>query len=135
MSHQRRKISCRLWAYLTMKQLLDRQVLLKGQEKEDEKKEALKLSLKYQFVTPLTSVVVTKPQEGDVEVANKPKEGDGYTADVDFDYYSVGLNDLVAVERQLWLTLSEIKEKDWVFLMDALIALINGCSGFSLNAL
>ncbi len=49
-------------------------VILKGEEKEDEKKESLKLSLKYQFVTPLTSMVVTKPQEGDVEVAHKPKE-------------------------------------------------------------
>ncbi|XP_052465333.1 inter-alpha-trypsin inhibitor heavy chain H3-like [Carassius gibelio] len=66
----------RLWAYLTVKQLLERQVLLTGQEKEDEKKEALKLSLKYQFVTPLTSMVVTKPQEGEVEVADKPKEGE-----------------------------------------------------------
>uniref|UniRef100_A0A8C1D4Y6 Inter-alpha-trypsin inhibitor heavy chain 3b, tandem duplicate 2 n=1 Tax=Cyprinus carpio carpio TaxID=630221 RepID=A0A8C1D4Y6_CYPCA len=66
----------RLWAYLTVKQLLERQVLLKEQEKEDEKKEALKLSLKYQFVTPLTSMVVTKPQEGEVEVADKPKEGE-----------------------------------------------------------
>ncbi|XP_050978823.1 inter-alpha-trypsin inhibitor heavy chain H3-like isoform X2 [Labeo rohita] len=65
----------RLWAYLTVKQLLERQVLLKGQEKEDENKEALKLSLKYQFVTPLTSMVVTKPQEGEVEVADKPREG------------------------------------------------------------
>ncbi|MGD1441008.1 hypothetical protein ACP6H9_26935, partial [Vibrio harveyi] len=60
----------------TVKQLLERQVLLKGQEKEDIKKEALKLSLKYQFVTPLTSMVVTKPQEGEVEVADKPKEGE-----------------------------------------------------------
>uniref|UniRef100_A0A672QQ69 Inter-alpha-trypsin inhibitor heavy chain H3-like n=1 Tax=Sinocyclocheilus grahami TaxID=75366 RepID=A0A672QQ69_SINGR len=66
----------RLWAYLTVKQLLERQVLLKGQEKEDEKEEALQLSLKYQFVTPLTSMVVTKPQEGEVEVADKPKEGE-----------------------------------------------------------
>ncbi|XP_050979364.1 uncharacterized protein LOC127173492 [Labeo rohita] len=66
----------RLWAYLTVQQLLERQVLLKGQEKEDKKKEALKLSLKYKFVTPLTSMVVTKPQEGDVEVADKPKEGE-----------------------------------------------------------
>ncbi|XP_067243938.1 inter-alpha-trypsin inhibitor heavy chain H3-like isoform X2 [Chanodichthys erythropterus] len=66
----------RLWAYLTVKQLLERQVLLKGQEKEDEEKEALKLSLKYQFVTPLTSMVVTKPQEDEVEVADKPKEGE-----------------------------------------------------------
>uniref|UniRef100_A0A8C2FGF9 Zgc:112265 n=1 Tax=Cyprinus carpio TaxID=7962 RepID=A0A8C2FGF9_CYPCA len=64
----------RLWAYLTVKQLLERQVLLKGQEKEDEMKEALKLSLKYQFVTPLTSMVVTKPQEEEIEVAEKPKE-------------------------------------------------------------
>uniref|UniRef100_A0A672LJV6 Inter-alpha-trypsin inhibitor heavy chain H3-like n=1 Tax=Sinocyclocheilus grahami TaxID=75366 RepID=A0A672LJV6_SINGR len=66
----------RLWAYLTVKQLLERQAILKGQETEDEKKEALELSLKYQFVTPLTSMVVTKPQEGDVEVADKPKEGE-----------------------------------------------------------
>ncbi|KAK7127504.1 hypothetical protein R3I93_020175 [Phoxinus phoxinus] len=65
----------RLWAYLTVKQILERQVLLKGQEKEDEKKAALKLSLKYQFVTPLTSMVVTKPQGDEVEVADKPKEG------------------------------------------------------------
>ncbi|XP_048029080.1 inter-alpha-trypsin inhibitor heavy chain H3-like isoform X2 [Megalobrama amblycephala] len=65
----------RLWAYLTVKQLLERQVLLQGQEKEDEEKEALKLSLKYQFVTPLTSMVVTKPQKDEVEVADKPKEG------------------------------------------------------------
>ncbi|XP_077058966.1 inter-alpha-trypsin inhibitor heavy chain H3-like [Siphateles boraxobius] len=65
----------RLWAYLTVKQILERQVLLKGQEKEDEKKEALKLSLKYQFVTSLTSMVVTKPQDDEVEVADKPKEG------------------------------------------------------------
>jgi len=50
-------------------------VLLKGQEKEDEKEEALRLSLKYQFVTSLTSMVVTKPQEDEVEVADKPKEG------------------------------------------------------------
>ncbi|XP_073732381.1 inter-alpha-trypsin inhibitor heavy chain H3 isoform X17 [Misgurnus anguillicaudatus] len=65
----------RLWAYLTVKQLLDKQVLLEGPEKEAVKNESLKLSLKYQFVTPLTSMVVTKPQEGDVEVADKPKEG------------------------------------------------------------
>ncbi|XP_056591182.1 inter-alpha-trypsin inhibitor heavy chain H3 isoform X2 [Triplophysa dalaica] len=65
----------RLWAYLTVKQLLDRQVLLKGPEKEASKKEALNLSLKYQFVTSLTSMVVTKPQENQTEVADKPKEG------------------------------------------------------------
>uniref|UniRef100_A0A8C1VC56 Zgc:112265 n=1 Tax=Cyprinus carpio TaxID=7962 RepID=A0A8C1VC56_CYPCA len=81
----------RLWAHLTVKQLLDRQVLLKGQEKEDEKKESLKLSLKYQFVTPLTSMVVTKPQEGDVEVANKPKEGER-GGESTADYYDSDLS-------------------------------------------
>ncbi|XP_073667938.1 inter-alpha-trypsin inhibitor heavy chain H3-like isoform X2 [Paramisgurnus dabryanus] len=65
----------RLWAYLTVKQLLDKHVLLEGPEKEAVKNEAIKISLKYQFVTSLTSMVVTKPQEGDVEVADKPKEG------------------------------------------------------------
>uniref|UniRef100_A0A9J8CJK9 Inter-alpha-trypsin inhibitor heavy chain H3-like n=1 Tax=Cyprinus carpio carpio TaxID=630221 RepID=A0A9J8CJK9_CYPCA len=65
-------------------------VLLKGQEKEDEKKESLKLSLKYQFVTPLTSMVVTKPQEGDVEVANKPKEGER-GGESTADYYDSGM--------------------------------------------
>uniref|UniRef100_A0A671LVN6 Inter-alpha-trypsin inhibitor heavy chain H3-like n=1 Tax=Sinocyclocheilus anshuiensis TaxID=1608454 RepID=A0A671LVN6_9TELE len=85
----------RLWAYLTVKQLLERQVLLKGQEKEDEKKEALKLFMKYQFVTHLTSMVVTKPQEGDVEVANKPKEGErgekGERGHVYLDYFDSAL--------------------------------------------
>ncbi|XP_039529773.1 inter-alpha-trypsin inhibitor heavy chain H3-like isoform X1 [Pimephales promelas] len=73
--HENEDFMPRLWAYLTVKQILERQVLLKGQEKEDEKEEALKLSLKYQFVTSLTSMVVTKPQEDEVEVADKPKEG------------------------------------------------------------
>ncbi|CAB1315393.1 unnamed protein product [Coregonus sp. 'balchen'] len=48
----------RLWAYLTVKQLLDKD----GKVKEKVKKEALDLCLKYGFVTPLTSMVVTKPQ-------------------------------------------------------------------------
>ncbi|XP_039529771.1 inter-alpha-trypsin inhibitor heavy chain H3-like isoform X1 [Pimephales promelas] len=73
--HENDDFMPRLWAYLTVKQILERQVLLKGQEKEDEKEEALRLSLKYQFVTSLTSMVVTKPQEDEVEVADKPKEG------------------------------------------------------------
>ncbi|XP_042589737.1 inter-alpha-trypsin inhibitor heavy chain H3-like isoform X2 [Cyprinus carpio] len=98
----------RLWAYLTVKQLLERQVLLKGQEKEDEKKEALKLSLKYQFVTPLTSMVVTKPQEGDVEVADKPKEGEapprppapGFSQ----QHHSLGLHDAAVDHLSLGVT-------------------------------
>ncbi|XP_056324680.1 inter-alpha-trypsin inhibitor heavy chain H3b isoform X2 [Danio aesculapii] len=64
----------RLWAFLTVKQLLAKIMLLKGQEKDNAKKEALELSLKYKFVTPLTSLVVTKPQEDEVQVAVKPNE-------------------------------------------------------------
>ncbi|XP_030632211.1 inter-alpha-trypsin inhibitor heavy chain H3 [Chanos chanos] len=69
----------RLWAYLTVKQLLEKELMLKGQEKEAVRKEALDLSLKYNFVTPLTSMVVTKPQEEDIQVAHKPKERKGET--------------------------------------------------------
>lgn len=50
-------------------------MLLTGLEKDNAKKEALDLSLKYKFVTPLTSMVVTKPQDEEMQVAHKPKEG------------------------------------------------------------
>ncbi|XP_036414974.1 inter-alpha-trypsin inhibitor heavy chain H3-like [Colossoma macropomum] len=66
----------RLWACLTVKQLLEKEVTLEEEEKEAAKKEALDLSLKYKFVTPLTSMVVTKPHEEDTHVAHKPKEGE-----------------------------------------------------------
>ncbi|XP_016353349.1 inter-alpha-trypsin inhibitor heavy chain H4-like [Sinocyclocheilus anshuiensis] len=66
----------RLWAFLTVKQLLEKMVLLKDVEKENAKKEALDLSLEYKFVTPLTSMVVTKPQDEEIQVAHKPKEGE-----------------------------------------------------------
>ncbi|XP_076125334.1 inter-alpha-trypsin inhibitor heavy chain H3-like [Alosa pseudoharengus] len=66
----------RLWACLTVKQLLEKELILTGEEKEAVKKEALDLSLKYSFVTPLTSMVVTKPEGEDSQVANKPKEGE-----------------------------------------------------------
>lgn len=49
-------------------------MLLKDLEKENAKKEALELSLEYKFVTPLTSMVVTKPQDEEMQVAHKPKE-------------------------------------------------------------
>ncbi|XP_021466165.2 inter-alpha-trypsin inhibitor heavy chain H3 isoform X3 [Oncorhynchus mykiss] len=66
----------RLWAYLTVKQLLDKEVQSSGKVKEKVKKEALDLCLKYGFVTPLTSMVVTKPQGEASQVAHKPKEGE-----------------------------------------------------------
>ncbi|XP_066469058.1 inter-alpha-trypsin inhibitor heavy chain H4-like [Tiliqua scincoides] len=64
----------RLWAYLTIQQLLEKDVLAKGEQKKNLEAEALALSLKFNFVTPLTSMVVTKPDAQDV--ANKPTEAD-----------------------------------------------------------
>ncbi|NXF06795.1 ITIH3 inhibitor, partial [Smithornis capensis] len=67
----------RLWAYLTIEQLLEKRIAATGEEKENLTAEALALSLKYKFVTPLTSMVVTKPEENDNEdgIADKPTEG------------------------------------------------------------
>uniref|UniRef100_A0AAZ1X5L8 Uncharacterized protein n=1 Tax=Oreochromis aureus TaxID=47969 RepID=A0AAZ1X5L8_OREAU len=66
----------RVWAYLTVKQLLEKELQLSGPEKEKVKKEAMELSLKYSFVTPLTSMVVTKPPGENTDVLHKPKEGE-----------------------------------------------------------
>ncbi|XP_027134696.1 inter-alpha-trypsin inhibitor heavy chain H3 isoform X2 [Larimichthys crocea] len=66
----------RVWAYLTVKQLLEKELQLSGPEKDKVEKEALRLSLKYSFVTPLTSMVVTKPQGENTDVLHKPKEGE-----------------------------------------------------------
>ncbi|XP_018606724.1 inter-alpha-trypsin inhibitor heavy chain H3-like isoform X3 [Scleropages formosus] len=65
----------RLWAYLTVQQLLEKEVLLSGSDKEAIRERALNLSLKYSFVTPLTSMVVTKPEGDKSQVLHKPKEG------------------------------------------------------------
>ncbi|XP_014333931.2 inter-alpha-trypsin inhibitor heavy chain H3 [Bos mutus] len=67
----------RLWAYLTIEQLLDKRKNAQGEEKENLTAQALELSLKYHFVTPLTSMVVTKPEdnENQMAIANKPGEG------------------------------------------------------------
>ncbi|XP_045450405.1 inter-alpha-trypsin inhibitor heavy chain H4-like [Melitaea cinxia] len=68
----------RLWAYLTIKQLLDEREALDQTDSKDEKspeKRALAIALKYSFVTPLTSLVVVKPNATnavDAESADKP---------------------------------------------------------------
>ncbi|XP_072137006.1 inter-alpha-trypsin inhibitor heavy chain H3-like [Mobula birostris] len=66
----------RLWAYLTIQQLLEQRVSAAGEEKNNLTSRILELSLKYNFVTPLTSMVVTKPEENknDTFVADKPLE-------------------------------------------------------------
>uniref|UniRef100_A0ABM5FKC9 Inter-alpha-trypsin inhibitor heavy chain H4 isoform X4 n=1 Tax=Pogona vitticeps TaxID=103695 RepID=A0ABM5FKC9_9SAUR len=68
------KFTERLWAYLTIQQLLEKSVSAKEQEQKSLEAQALNLSLKFSFVTPLTSMVVTKPDAQ--EVANKPTEAD-----------------------------------------------------------
>ncbi|XP_027747433.1 inter-alpha-trypsin inhibitor heavy chain H3 [Empidonax traillii] len=72
----------RLWAYLTIEQLLERRIAATGEEKANLTAEALALSLKYKFVTPLTSMVVTKPEENDSEdvIADKPTEAEAMTS-------------------------------------------------------
>uniref|UniRef100_A0A673JTZ4 Inter-alpha-trypsin inhibitor heavy chain H3 n=1 Tax=Sinocyclocheilus rhinocerous TaxID=307959 RepID=A0A673JTZ4_9TELE len=55
----------RLWAYLTIQQLLDKREKCSPEDKENTTAQALDLSLRYNFVTPLTSMVVTKPETED----------------------------------------------------------------------
>nr|KAF6310580.1 inter-alpha-trypsin inhibitor heavy chain 4 [Myotis myotis] len=65
----------RLWAYLTIHQLLERMVSTSDAEKQALETQALGLSLNYSFVTPLTSMVVTKPEgQEQSQVAEKPVE-------------------------------------------------------------
>uniref|UniRef100_A0AAQ4PXL6 Inter-alpha-trypsin inhibitor heavy chain H3 n=1 Tax=Gasterosteus aculeatus aculeatus TaxID=481459 RepID=A0AAQ4PXL6_GASAC len=55
----------RLWAYLTIQQLLENSDIGTQKEKDNVTAKALDLSLRYNFVTPLTSMVVTKPERED----------------------------------------------------------------------
>ncbi|XP_057561221.1 inter-alpha-trypsin inhibitor heavy chain H4 [Hippopotamus amphibius kiboko] len=65
----------RLWAYLTIQQLLERTVSALHAEKQALEARALSLSLNYSFVTPLTSMVITKPEgQEQSQVAEKPVE-------------------------------------------------------------
>nr|XP_014682099.2 inter-alpha-trypsin inhibitor heavy chain H3 isoform X1 [Equus asinus] len=69
----------RLWAYLTIEQLLEKRKNAHGEEKENLTAQALDLSLKYHFVTPLTSMVVTKPEDNEDQTAIADKPGEGPT--------------------------------------------------------
>ncbi|CAL8403132.1 unnamed protein product [Arctogadus glacialis] len=55
----------RLWAYLTIQQLLEASKSGPAEKKSNATAKALEMSLKYSFVTPLTSMVVTKPETED----------------------------------------------------------------------
>ncbi|NXP09799.1 ITIH4 inhibitor, partial [Thinocorus orbignyianus] len=65
----------RLWAYLTIQQLLEKIISAQEEDQKTLEEQALELSLRYNFVTPLTSMVVTKPPgQQQAELANKPTE-------------------------------------------------------------
>ncbi|KAF1488145.1 Inter-alpha-trypsin inhibitor heavy chain H4, partial [Eudyptula minor novaehollandiae] len=65
----------RLWAYLTIQQLLEKSISAEEEDKKTLEAQALELSLQYNFITPLTSMVVTKPTgQQQTELANKPTE-------------------------------------------------------------
>ncbi|NXP98198.1 ITIH4 inhibitor, partial [Vidua macroura] len=63
----------RLWAYLNIQQLLEEAISAQEEDQKALEAQALDLSLRYSFLTPLTSMVVTKPQQQE-ELANKPTE-------------------------------------------------------------
>ncbi|CAM4702754.1 unnamed protein product [Lepidochelys kempii] len=63
----------RLWAYLTIQQLLEKRISAQEEKRKNLAAQALELSLKYKFVTPLTSMVVTKPEDK-ATIADKPVE-------------------------------------------------------------
>eukprot|EP00057_Strongylocentrotus_purpuratus_P025207 XP_011679681.1 PREDICTED: inter-alpha-trypsin inhibitor heavy chain H3 [Strongylocentrotus purpuratus] len=63
----------RLWAYLTIKKLLDQRKTVDDRETKAALSErTINLSLKYHFVTPLTSLLVVKPDVSDTDI-----HGDG----------------------------------------------------------
>lgn len=60
-------ITEKIWAYMTIKQLLINRLRERNNTARIElKRRALELALKYNFVTPLTSMVVTRPQDENV---------------------------------------------------------------------
>ncbi|XP_069824044.1 inter-alpha-trypsin inhibitor heavy chain H3-like [Dendropsophus ebraccatus] len=68
----------RLWAYLTIQQLLEKRLYADPSEAAILTTQALDLSLKFKFVTPLTSMVVTRPERQgneDTLIADKFVEG------------------------------------------------------------
>ena len=72
----------RMWAYQTIRQLLRNKVKHSGDSgkvKQLEKK-ILEMSLKYTFVTPLTSMIVSKPDKGETEMREAKFENAGINA-------------------------------------------------------
>uniref|UniRef100_A0A665UUP7 Inter-alpha-trypsin inhibitor heavy chain H3 n=1 Tax=Echeneis naucrates TaxID=173247 RepID=A0A665UUP7_ECHNA len=75
-----------LWAYLTVQQLLEDSKIGPQDEKDVLTARALDMSVRYSFVTPLTSLVVTRPETedrpGSALIADKLTEGRGHVTNV-----------------------------------------------------
>ncbi|XP_041638326.1 inter-alpha-trypsin inhibitor heavy chain H3-like [Cheilinus undulatus] len=69
----------RLWAYITIQQLLEKSDIGSQEEKDNTTAKVLEMALRYNFVTPLTSMVVTKPETEDG--ADSPLIADKLTED------------------------------------------------------
>ncbi|XP_074139618.1 inter-alpha-trypsin inhibitor heavy chain H3 isoform X3 [Sminthopsis crassicaudata] len=122
----------RLWAYLTIEQLLEKRKNAEGEEKENLTAQALDLSLKYHFVTPLTSMVVTKPEDNEEtqSIADKPGE---VKADQISHVYATQLNYQPPSNPYYWVDgdphfIIEVPQKD-----DALCFNIDAQPGVVLN--
>ncbi|XP_061591624.1 inter-alpha-trypsin inhibitor heavy chain H3a [Cololabis saira] len=86
----------RMWAYLTIQQLLDKSKSGEPDERTNATAEALEMSLRYNFVTPLTSMVVIKPETEDGPdrplIANKLTEDQRQQAEkMGYQYMSPAL--------------------------------------------
>uniref|UniRef100_A0A1Y1ND92 Inter-alpha-trypsin inhibitor heavy chain H4-like n=1 Tax=Photinus pyralis TaxID=7054 RepID=A0A1Y1ND92_PHOPY len=66
----------RLWAYMSINQLLEKKEASDA-DKEKLKKQALELALKYNFVTPVSSLVVVKPNDTSAVDTEEAKQGVG----------------------------------------------------------
>ncbi|KAL1781295.1 inter-alpha-trypsin inhibitor heavy chain H1 isoform X1 [Sigmodon hispidus] len=66
----------RLWAYLTIQELLAKRMKTEGEERANLSSQVLKMSLDYQFVTPLTSMMIRglTDQDGLVPTIDKTPE-------------------------------------------------------------
>ncbi|TWW61761.1 Inter-alpha-trypsin inhibitor heavy chain H3 [Takifugu flavidus] len=81
----------RLWAYLTIQQLLEKSKTGAADEKANATAKALDMSLQYSFVTPLTSMVVTKPEADDSPmIADKLTEVSHYRPSTPPTYFVDG---------------------------------------------
>ena len=63
-------------ALMTLRLHMVARLQYSGPAKAQAKKAAVDLALQYGFVTPHTSMVVTKPEGEDTQVAHKPQEGE-----------------------------------------------------------